>query len=177
MYGVEILKAEHQNILHFTEILEENMVNVLDGEEIDLPYLRHAVKFIREYADGHHHQKEEEYLFKVMLDEIGDLAEKVITTGMMIEHDIARLTVSELTEAIDAYEKDPSTSNKLDIIGHTMSYVYQIRRHIEKEDEAIFGFANRMLSEESKDWVDKNTRKIEESTEQLIEKYDIFIKK
>ena len=33
MYGIEILEKEHENILNFTNILEEKFINILDGTE------------------------------------------------------------------------------------------------------------------------------------------------
>lgn len=101
MYGIEILEKEHENILNFTNILEEKFINILDGKEnIDINFFEKAINFIRVYADGHHHKKEEDILFKYMLEDLGPLAEKLISSGMLVEHDLARFTTLELKKPL-----------------------------------------------------------------------------
>ena len=176
MIGIEILRAEHQNILYFVEELESYMVSIVEGKEIDIDYINHAIQFIKEYADGHHHRKEEDYLFEIMVKELGEIASKVITTGMLVEHDLNRLTVMELEAAVQSYKTEPSSKNKLDVIGHTMAYMYQIRRHIEKEDVAVFDFANRALDDESKAKVNHDIVQYNEKSDRIEDKYSKYIK-
>ena len=111
-----------------------------------------------------------------MLKELGEVASKVITTGMMVEHDLNRLTVGELEKALDSYERNPDSKNKLDIIGNSMAYIYQIRRHIEKEDEAVFGFAERSLSDEGKEWINQKTMQYESNSDMIIDRYREYTK-
>lgn len=175
MYGLEILYNEHKNILNFTNILEERLIGIIEGEEVDTEFLKRAISFIRIYADTHHHQKEEDILFKKMLDELGTLAEKLIRTGMLVEHDLARFTTGELEKAVFAYEEDQSSKNKLDILAHGMNYVYLLRRHATKEDDVLYPFAEKNLSEEVKDFINEETRNYEENVKDFSEIEEFFI--
>ena len=85
-------------------------------------------------------------LFRAMLDELGQVAENLIRHGMLVEHDQARLYVMELETAVNAYETDRSPALKLEILSQAMDYVHLLRRHIEKENGAIYPFAERALS-------------------------------
>lgn len=175
MIGIEVLVKEHENIVNFTNIIEEKMIKILDGEELDTAYFRKAIDFIRRYADKHHHQKEEDLLFMKMLEEFGAVADKLIRSGMLVEHDLARFTVSEWEEALDAYDEDPSTKNKLDILAHGMNYVYLLRRHASKENDVLYPFAEKNLSEESKNWINEETKKLETEKEDFSNLEEFFI--
>ena len=121
MYGIELLVAEHEKILEFTGFLKGVCCGLLEGKEVDLPLMRECVAFGRNYADKHHHGKEEQILFRVMLEKLGPVAEKLVRNGMLVEHDLGRLHMNCLTEALDAYEKSSSTCAKLDIIIQEMN--------------------------------------------------------
>lgn len=177
MYGIEILEREHENILNFTNILEEKFINILDGkDDIDLKFFEKAINFIRVYADGHHHKKEEDILFKYMLEDLGDLADKLIRSGMLVEHDLAMFTTLELEKALKAYEPNPSTKNKLDIIGHGMAYVYLLRRHAEKENQVLYPFAAKNLSEKRLDLINEESKAYEETfNKDLLVDFEIFL--
>lgn len=175
MIGIDVLVNEHQNIVNFTNIIEEKMINILDGEKIDTDYFRKAIEFIRRYADGHHHQKEEDVLFDKMLEELGAVAEKLIRFGMLIEHDQARFTVNEWEKALDSFDEDPTTKNKLDIISQGMNYVYLLRRHASKENTVLYPFAEKNLSEESKKWINEETQKLEKNKEDFSDLEEFFI--
>ena len=117
------------------------------------------------YADHLHHGKEEKILFKVMLEKLGPVADKLIRNGMLVEHDLGRLHMNELLEAADRYEKDPSTLNKLDIITNAAGYATLLNRHIGKEDEVVIYFCERALSAEDKERVDAETKEFDEDPE------------
>ncbi|MDO5028488.1 MAG: hemerythrin domain-containing protein [Bacillota bacterium] len=164
MYGIEILRKEHANILNFTNILEEKFINILAGQEdLDPDFFLRGVDFIRTYADAHHHKKEEDILFKYMLEDFGAIADKLIRSGMLVEHDLARFTTSEFEKALLLYKEDPSTKNKLDILAHGMNYAYLLRRHANKENDVLYPFAEKNMSKERLDLVDQETKVYEEN--------------
>ena len=82
-----------------------------------------------------------------------------------LEHDLGRLHMNELLDADDRYEKDPSTLNKLDIITNAAGYATLLNRHIGKEDEVVYTFAERALSAEDKERVDAETKAFDEDPE------------
>ncbi|NLD17138.1 MAG: hypothetical protein GX666_06070 [Tissierellia bacterium] len=175
MIGITVLVDEHKNILNFTNILEEKLVEVLETKKVDTDYFRKCIRFIREYADAHHHQKEEGILFEKMLEELGDVASKLIRNGMLVEHDLARFTVGEWEEALRAYDEEPDSLHELNILTHGMTYVHLLRRHATKEDDVLYPFAEKNLSEESIKWVNEETVKVEENKPDFSEFEEFFV--
>lgn len=177
MYGIDLLVHEHENIISFTEYLKILCCDILDGKIIDTIVLRECVEFGKNYADKHHHGKEEKILFKYMLENLGPVAEKLVRNGMLVEHDLGRYHIGELTQAIDEYETEPTTENKLAIITNASGYADLLKRHIEKEDAVCYYFALRMLSEKDKTMIDQETRQFEteEEKKHVQEKYLAFL--
>jgi hemerythrin-like domain-containing protein len=161
-YGIDLLVDEHKNILKLTGLLRTLSGNLIDGAKVDVSLFRECIAFARNYADKHHHGKEEKILFRVMLEKLGPVAEKLIRSGMLVEHDLGRYHMGELEAALLRYEEDPSTENKLDIITNASGYANLLRRHIEKEDTTVYPFALRALSEEDKKLVDEETVQFEQ---------------
>lgn len=170
MSGIELLIEEHNNIEKALNLAEKECIEILEGKEIDNEFFKFIIKFIREYADKHHHGKEEDILFKYMMEDLGPLADKLVRNGMLVEHDLGRLYIMELENSLSLYEKDNSSKNKLDIITNLMSYVHLLRRHIYKENKVAYSFAKNNLSKERLEQIDLEIYEIEKesSVESLI---------
>ena len=161
MYGIDLLVQEHENIICFTAYVRNLCCDILDGKVKKTKVLRGCVEFGKNYADKHHHGKEEKILFKYMLDNLGPVAEKLVRNGMLVEHDLGRYHMGELVKAIELYEAEPTTQNKLAIITNASGYADLMKRHIEKEDAVCYSFALRMLNDKDKDLIDKETKQFE----------------
>lgn len=155
---IEILEEEHEEILKFIEELKRKCLRFMEEDEVDLNDFREAIAFIRTFADQTHHQKEEQILFKAMTEHLGRIGENLIRHGMLVEHDLARLYVSELENAVNAYEKDPSGENKLDILANAMGYYYLLKRHALKENEVVYPYAVKNLPPELMAQLDEAAR-------------------
>lgn len=177
MYGVELLKEEHVNILKFIEVLERKCCEIIDKGHLDIDFFRESILFGRNYADAFHHGKEEKILFRVMEEKLGSTAQKLIRNGMLVEHDLGRYHTKELEHALDRYEKTQSVMDKLQIIVHAGGYADLLKRHIAKEDEVVYTYAVRMLDEDTKQEVDDLTQKLleEESQRQIEKKYLLWL--
>lgn len=163
MFTIEYLEKEHEVIIKLTNRIEEESINILDGKDLDVDFFRNVVSFIREFADSEHHKKEEDILFKYMLENLGPVAEKLIRNGMLVEHDMARHYVMELEKAIDEYEKNKESKYKLYIITNSMSYADLLRRHVDKENNVVYTFADRSLKEDIKEKIELEMKeKVEE---------------
>ena len=178
MDGIQLLYEEHDNILLFTKVVDKLCCNVLQGEEVPVEKFRQCVEFVKQYADKHHHGKEEEILFHYMLEELNPLAEKLIRHGMLVEHDLGRYHASELEKSLDAYEAEPSVEKKLPILLHAAGHADLLKRHILKENTAAFAFGKRSLSQEIKEKIDEDTQQFEEKAKQkkVQEKYLSWLK-
>ncbi len=152
---IEVLMQEHQEILRFTDKMEELCLAFMEHNLFDEQAFRDGIQFIREFADKAHHQKEERLLFRAMTEELGTVAVNLVQHGMLVEHDQARLYVSELENAVNAYSQSPSSTSKLWVITNAMAYCAHLRRHAEKEDAAVYPFALRSLSKETLERLDE----------------------
>ncbi len=146
---IEALLKEHEEISRFSQRLEQRCIALMEENEFCEDAFREDIVFIRTYADERHHKKEEELLFHAMLEEIGQAAVPAIRHGMLVEHDMGRMYVGELENAVERYAKEQTPANKLEILAQAMGYVHLIRRHIYKENNAVYPFAQRALSQET----------------------------
>lgn len=173
MYGIDLLMKEHENIIVFTRHLRKICCAVIEGADIDVQEFLECIDFARTYADKHHHGKEEQILFRFMLDHSDPVAEKMVRNGMLVEHDLGRYHIGELEKALKQYASVPAVENKLDIVTHAAGYADLLQRHIEKEDTVCYTYASRTLSEECRTQIDELTRGFEKKAEQdgVQEKY------
>lgn len=178
MYGIDILMEEHKNILAFTEYLRSVCFGILKGESVDTGLLRECIDFIRTYADKNHHGKEEKILFRIMLEDLGSVADKLVRNGMLVEHDQGRLYVSELETALDEYDKDHQEEHKLDIIANAIGYCELLKRHAGKEDAVVYTFALRSLSKERLEQADKESEAFvkQAGEDGIIDKYEGWLR-
>jgi hemerythrin-like domain-containing protein len=160
MDSIQLMMEEHQNILRMLSVVRKACYGILKGEDICYEDFDQMIDFIRNYADAHHHGKEEKLLFNEMVEHLGQLGNKLITHGMLVEHDSGRLFISELREALDRV-KNGDEMSKLDVIANAISYTHLLKRHIEKEDSVIYTFAKRQLSNDIFERVNERTVEFE----------------
>lgn len=144
---IQLMMDEHQNILKMIKIVRSAMQQFMDHNIIERNDIQDMFDFVKHYADQHHHGKEEIFLFDEMIQEIGPTADKLITHGMLVEHDFGRLYVANTLDALNAYfngEKE----KKIDVISNAIAYGELLQRHIDKEDRVVFTLARRELSED-----------------------------
>lgn len=153
--------AEHENIRRMLKIVREVCYRVMTKGDYDVTDFPKIIDFIRIYADKHHHGKEEDILFETMNKEIEKLAKAGAITGMYIEHDMGRLYMLNLEKGLKAFEEGDDKA-RLDIIANAVSYTDLLDRHIEKENTAMYKFAENMLNAESKTFIDAESKKVED---------------
>jgi hemerythrin-like domain-containing protein len=147
MNSIELMIDEHKYIVRMLKVVRKACYNIMQGGDISYDDFDKMIDFIRNYADQHHHGKEEKFLFKEMINHLGPIGNKLITHGMLIEHDWGRLYVSELVNALERV-KTGDQESKLDVIANAVGYANHLSRHIAKEDQVIYTFAAKNLSTE-----------------------------
>jgi hemerythrin-like domain-containing protein len=104
-----------------------------------------AADFIRNYADGTHHQKEEGILFTA-LEANGLPKDAEPVSVFMDEHvEARRLTRGMIVCAERIKAGDAGAKNEL--IRHARDYVALLREHIQKEDRVLFPMAESVLAD------------------------------
>jgi Uncharacterized conserved protein len=164
MNSIQLMVEEHKNIMRMLRVMRKASYKILEGETISFEDFDKMIDFIRKYADEHHHGKEEKILFKEMVDNLGTMGNKLITHGMLVEHDWGRLYISELSAALDRVKAGESES-RLDVIANAVGYANHLTRHISKEDSVVYTFAERQLNPEVLENVNNMTVSFEQEAD------------
>lgn len=93
-----------------------------------------GVDFIRSYADKYHHAKEEEILFKYFDPDLD------IVKVMLADHETARAHVRAIVEGVEG--RDNAAVRE-----HLLAYGELLKEHIKKEDEILYPWMDRQLTD------------------------------
>ena len=170
----DVLRSEHRGIERMLRVLEVAADRVEGGQSVPGAVFTRVVEFIRGFADGCHHAKEERTLFP-LLEERGIPRQGPI--GVMLrEHEEGRRYVRAMAAAIEGYERgDPAARRAL--VENARGYTTLLRLHIMKEDNVLFPMSDRALSEEEQRGLVERFEEIEreEVGEGVHEKYHEMI--
>lgn len=172
MEAIRIMVEEHENVRRMLKVIRKICYRVLVNGEYDIDDFPKIIDFVRTYTDKLHHGKEEDILFKTMEEQLERLAKAGAIKGMLIEHDNGRLYMANLEKGVINF-KEGNDEARLDIIANAICYADLLDRHIEKENTAMYTFAERMLPDESKNYIEQESKKIDEQAteEGTQEKY------
>lgn len=174
MKSIEIMNEEHKYILRMLRVVRKCCFRILQGEEPTYEDFDKIIDFIKNYADNHHHKKEENILFVNMVENLGEVAAKAVNQGMLVEHDLGRLHVRELISALERVKAGEEEA-KLDVIANAISYTHLLTRHIDKEDRVIYKFAERNLDHEVMKFIDTECESYEINNEKIKNKYILIL--
>jgi len=151
MQATEILSSEHRVIESVIAALDVAADRLEAGEDVRPGFFLDATRFIRNFADGYHHGKEEGVLFAA-------LARNGMPTddgpvGMMLEeHDRARELTAGLGKAADRWAGgERSVADTL--ADYARAYGELLTQHIYKEDNILFPMAAQAILPQEQDEV------------------------
>jgi len=141
---MQVLKDEHRVIERVLDAMERQLPRPIDAD-----FFRQAIDFLRNFADGCHHAKEENELFPV-LESAGIPREHGPIGCMLDEHEIGRALIRAMSDNVDAAAKGSARAASMVRRAGT-EYIQLLRRHIQKEDNVLFVMADRVLGPEEQD--------------------------
>jgi len=145
MDAIELLMQEHRTIEQVLEALTGFADEVARSGRSDPQELGRFVDFLREFADARHHAKEEQILFRAMV-EAGFPSEGGPIAVMLHEHGLGRAHVAALAGlARQATAWSAADLARLVEVAH--GYATLLRAHIQKEDGILYPMAERRLPE------------------------------
>ncbi len=171
MKATDVLSEEHRVIERVIRTLETGVQLLSQNQPIRPEFFIQATDFIKGFADGCHHVKEEGVLFKSMIDH-GMPAENSPVAVMLYEHEMGRKYTRGLREAAIRFQNGDQTA-KVDVIFNARQYAALLREHIGKEDQILFPMANKMIPVEQHEEIWDGFERVEheETGEGVHEKY------
>jgi len=138
-----VLRDEHQLILGVVEVLDSIVGDGGDRDEFDFERVDQCISFFRLFADACHHGKEEDLLFRELIEQ-GMPGDEGPIGVMLSEHQQGRLYVRGMADAISgARQGDSAAEQALRV--NARRYIDLIRGHIGKEDGILFDIADNMV--------------------------------
>jgi hemerythrin-like domain-containing protein len=143
MQATDVLKSEHRVIERVLVVFEQGVKRYEEGESLELRFFKDVVAFFRGFADGCHHQKEEQVLFTAMVEH-GVPAQNGPVGAMLHEHEIGRHFLREIDRAIDRLQDGDKSATK-ELLENGRGYINLLKQHIFKEDQILFPMADRVI--------------------------------
>ena len=137
------LVAEHRIIARVLKTLEQWADSVVRCGSDARAELTEFTDFFSRFADDHHHDKEEQVLFEVMIEH--GIPRDEGPLGMMFrEHEQCRAYTQQLLDL--AYQDHPWTNqDRLAMCAAATGYSKLLLLHMSKEDEFLYPMVTRQL--------------------------------
>ena len=151
MKATEILMDEHRVIERVLTSLETAAAQLEAGRPVRPGFFIQACDFIKGFADGCHHRKEEGVLFPAMIEQ--GLPREVGPVAMMLnEHEQGRAFTRGLRAAAERLEAGDASARSA-VIANARGYAALLRQHIYKENNVLFPMADQMIPVTAQDGV------------------------
>jgi hemerythrin-like domain-containing protein len=142
--AIEILMNEHRLIEQVLGALETYAIGVEEGGSAERPTVSDFAAFFRGFADTCHHGKEEDILFRRMVER-GFPRESGPLAVMLYEHELGRAHVGALVRVAEATGPVSAVEAHL-VLENAFAYIPLLRTHILKEDRILYPMAVRLLT-------------------------------
>jgi hemerythrin-like domain-containing protein len=171
MKATQVLMEEHRVIERVITSLEIGADRLENGSEIGPEFFLQATAFIKGFADGCHHKKEEGVLFPAM-EQHGIPSEGGPIGVMLQEHEAGRVYTRAMYEAAQRLQSGETIAQS-QVIENARKYAVLLRQHIFKEDHILFPLADRAVPLAEQDQVWEGFEHVEhvETGEGVHEKY------
>lgn len=171
MKATDVLMEEHRVIVRVLDSLDTAANRLSAGQAIPMDFFLKAADFIKVFADGCHHQKEEGILFVAMAAN-GMSQETEPVSIMLEEHEEGRRLTRAMRESAERVQGGDSAAMQ-QVIQNALNYAALLREHIQKEDHALFPMADEIIPVEQQPQLtaDFDRIRLEETKEGSHEKY------
>ncbi len=171
MEATQILMSEHRVIERVLAALETAASRVEAGEPVRPGFFTDAADFVRGFADGCHHRKEENVLF-VTMGNSGMPTRTGPIAVMLADHEQGRAYMREMRGAATRWAAGDGAAAAA-VVANARGYASLLRQHIAKEDRILFPLADQVipLARQAKVTEDFEHVEHEDTGEGVHEKY------
>ena len=159
---LEDLEHEHRLIERALAVLEAAEQRLDCGEDVSPDLLEQALTFVRGFADGCHHAKEEQGLFPVLAGK-GPMIKGGPVKVLTADHEAGRKLMRDLEGAIAAMRAG-EPEGRVEAQQAIGLYTQMLRRHIAKEEEVLFRLAEMLISDEEAEALGAHFERVEAQT-------------
>ena len=142
MNATAILIHEHELILRGVTVLERMARRANAGQAVPPGDASAIIEFIRKFADGCHHAKEEGVLFPAMIA-AGIPAQGGPVAVMLAEHDQGRAAVKAMDHAVAGFGSGQGALEAF--ASAAFAYTSLLTNHIFKENNVLFRMADQVI--------------------------------
>lgn len=176
MKATDMLMEEHRVIEGVLNTLEQGAQKLASGSPMPPGFFLDAADFIRGFADGCHHKKEEGVLFKAMVRQ-GFPEDQGPIAVMLAEHEQGRAFTRAMSEAAQKLERGEQSARE-EVIMNALAYVSLLRQHIQKENNILFRMADRVIPPSEHAEIEAGFAKVEqeEMSSGAHQKYEALAK-
>jgi hemerythrin-like domain-containing protein len=169
--AAQILITEHRLIEQVLDILDAAADLVEAEVEVRPGLFLDAADFIRHFADGCHHKKEEGALFQAMAA-CGVPVFRGPIGAMLADHELGREYTRQMRQAAEGGQNGDHQAAPV-LVSSARAYASLLRMHILKEDRVLFPMAAQALPLEEQGRLAQSFEKIEREQigEGVKEKY------
>jgi hemerythrin-like domain-containing protein len=171
MEATDILMSEHRVIERVLAALDTAVQRLERGQEVRPGFFLDAADFIKGFADGCHHRKEEGVLFEAMVDHgMSRLGGPIAV--MLADHEQGRSFTRAMREEAHRLEAGDATARE-GVITNARGYAALLGQHIMKEDNILYPMANRIIPPVDQPKIVQDFERVEhdETGEGVHEKY------
>lgn len=159
MKATDILVEEHNVIQRVLAALETATLRLEQGQSLRPEFFLDAAEFVKGFADGCHHKKEEDVLFQAMVSH--GLPRREGPIGVMLaEHEQGRSYIRALREAAQKLRAGDESAHR-DVVLNARGYVALLREHIDKENGVLFPMADQVIPTSQHDRVAEDFERVE----------------
>ncbi len=170
MKATEILMEEHRIIENVLTALTLAARTQKTDDPLPVQFFVDAVDFIRGFADGCHHRKEEDVLFKALARH--GFSEDQGPLGVMLhEHEQGRSFTRSMADAVQRIERGDKSARAL-LAEAATSYAHLLRHHIAKENQVLFKMADRAIPLDEQAEIEEAFDRIESEEADAHRKYE-----
>lgn len=159
MSPLDLLVHEHRYIEIVLDCLSRMVEESLTRKKLNFLRAEETVDFFRNYADRWHHKKEEDILFKLMVEK-DKIGETDYVSDLTSEHEKGRSHVRGMNDAF----REAAHGDMEDVMNfgrHAREYIDLLRGHILKEDRIVFPFVEKAFGADDLSSLEEMFRKAE----------------